>query len=144
MVVSRLIVGEGPSASSDPSRPLAADTRTGRTIALFAGLSPRSYASRCAKADLTSKPNATEREMRLGAVMVLPAFEGRRVALLGRRVASAFGLGDHPFFRTFEHAGGIVTVVPHPSRRSAWWTEPENVARACEFWREFFREGPIS
>lgn len=75
-----------------------------------------------------------------GRVDVLYKAIGRRVILLGSRVARAFGYQDLELFdviRAYSDPGGPMEVVraPHPSGRSHWWNDPANVERAAEFWR---------
>lgn len=66
-----------------------------------------------------------------------------RLLLLGRRVSTAFGLGNLPYLRWFE-VGDIpmhrVAVFPHPSRGNRWWSDEANVRRAKRFARRIVKE----
>lgn len=77
-----------------------------------------------------------------GAVLVSgwAQAEGHRLALMGRRVAAAFGLGRCPF-GTFALTPQPTIVLPHPSGRSRFLNEFENVAmvrRAVETFERVF------
>lgn len=57
---------------------------------------------------------------------------GRRVLLLGGRVATAFGVHTELFEWTTS-PGFAAAVVPHPSGLSRWWNDPANVRTFHEF-----------
>jgi uracil-DNA glycosylase len=71
-----------------------------------------------------------------------------RVVILGMDAARLMGLrwgrGDSLWFRWewdstrggLHYAGLYYAVAPHPSGRSRWWNNPENVERARAFFRE--------
>jgi uracil-DNA glycosylase len=81
---------------------------------------------------------------RAAAFTLAPRLRDRRVVLLGRRVATAFGVGREPAF-VWMPAGAIVEqrviaswecgIMPHPSGIVRWWNDPENWRRASEFLR---------
>jgi hypothetical protein len=48
------------------------------------------------------------------------------IILLGRRVATAFGVGDRNFFEVV----GTLFLLPHPSGRCRVWNDGRNVLRA--------------
>lgn len=55
------------------------------------------------------------------------------VVLLGRKVAAAFGCGDHPAFSTRPLVcGTMLYLLPHPSGLSRAWNEPGAIERARE------------
>ena len=54
----------------------------------------------------------------------------RPLILLGRRVATAFGV-DQPWFGWRDG----IAVTPHPSGLSRWWNDPANLEAARVFWR---------
>lgn len=56
--------------------------------------------------------------------------EVRPLILLGKRVAKAFGV-EQPWFWWVDN----IAVVPHPSGLNRWWNDPQNTARATEFWK---------
>jgi hypothetical protein len=58
-----------------------------------------------------------------------------RTVLVGRSVASAFGLRRIPFLVWFRLGAATVSVIPHPSGVCRWWNDPRNVSRAEEFLR---------
>jgi hypothetical protein len=58
-------------------------------------------------------------------------FVGRRVILLGRSVAKAFGLNVG--YLKWVNIGFDVAVVPHPSGVNRWWNEARNKAAARRF-----------
>lgn len=65
-------------------------------------------------------------------------FVGRRVVLLGVRVAAAFGVSDLDLL-TWRHDSprrAWLARVPHPSGRSHWWNEEANVLAAAGFLRD--------
>ncbi len=72
------------------------------------------------------------------------SYEGRVLVLLGRKVASAFGLAREPAFSihrppVFTLVGGPTTVhvlLPHPSGLCREWHEPGAFARARGLLRE--------
>jgi hypothetical protein len=71
---------------------------------------------------------------RAAAGILRAALGGRRLLVLcGRRVASAFGVGELPFFERARSGSFDVVVVPHPSGRSRWWNDPWNRRQARAF-----------
>lgn len=61
---------------------------------------------------------------------------GRRVVLLGRRVADACYCGEREWFvEKPDERGGTITVVPHPSGLSRWWHDRANAKRGGDYWR---------
>lgn len=144
-----LLVGEAPSATSDPRRPL--EGRTGAKLAALAGMSMEAFGRRFALANLLHAypgPGASgkgsafpDEEARVAAsqlralLSVEPA--PRRIVLLGKRVARAFGERAEPLcaWRPARFGGRDVelAVVPHPSGVNKWYNSPENVALVERF-----------
>lgn len=60
---------------------------------------------------------------------ILPLLEGRRVVLLGSRVAEAFGFNrtDYDYASWFDHPREniLFSVIPHPSGRNHLYNNPE-------------------
>lgn len=67
-----------------------------------------------------------------------PRLKGRRVVLLGNRVARAFGRDGRPHMEwSFDlELDAWVARLPHPSGRSHWWNSRSNVMAAEIFMRE--------
>lgn len=146
-----VLVGQAPSMSGDPRRPL--EGASGRKMASLLGMTFDEYLrnthrvnifknhqGRLAKGDKFPLDRAKKKTMRLqvpaGAAVVL---------LLGKNVAAAFGIRNAQFFdqrymwprnssRIIE-----VRVVPHPSGVSRWWNEPENRRTAARRFAEIVR-----
>lgn len=61
-------------------------------------------------------------------------FAGRRVILLGAKVASAFGMQFIPFITATEQRGNApvtsMVVLPHPSGLCRLWHKPDSFAKA--------------
>lgn len=149
-----LIIGQAPGPNTDPLRPLPPLPRTcaGGRLAELAGLTPKQYLQTFDRANLLQffpgrsmcpdkfpKPAA---EIAAGAMK--PLLGGRRLILLGQKVADAFGyparhLDWHEWFED-EFWGFRVAVVPHTSGRSHWYRKPENMEQARAFWGRLMRE----
>lgn len=71
------------------------------------------------------------------AQQLLPMFDGyKRVFLLGRRTAKAFGVKDNDWFRGIKLGGSMVHLVPHPSEANRWHNHLGNQKMLGEFWRQ--------
>jgi hypothetical protein len=64
---------------------------------------------------------------------------GRRLVLLGRRVARIFGLGGLEFFQRIEKDGVVFFLLPHPSGLCRVWNDPDSSVRA----RSLLTEGGV-
>lgn len=87
---------------------------------------------------VTLQPEWSDKELvRANVYDILSMMRGRRTVLLGSRVAEAFNLLHLGYFEWTRDADVDMTVAraPHPSGRSHWWNDPENVAAARAFWR---------
>lgn len=125
------VVGQAPGPNTDPAEPLSG--ASGRRLAALCGSAfpfervnvLDAWPGRCGKGDAFPKPVRSPLVRSLAA-----GGADHRVVLLGRSVASLFGLAAVPWF---EWRGRFV-VVPHPSGISHWWNDPANVERARRFW----------
>lgn len=68
-------------------------------------------------------------------VEIAERMRGRRVILLGVRVAAAFGVTDLDLmrWRSDHDLDATVARFPHPSGRSHWWNDAANVVAATRF-----------
>lgn len=148
-----LLVGEAPSRTGDPTKPLTG--RVGRRLAALAGLSTFQYLRRTERMNLLDRwPGSAGKgsafplvEARSAAWKKLSAFVGRRVVLVGRRVADALDLDDPylgPWRCVVLDDGGnsppasrafLCAVIPHPSGVNRWWNDPKNTRSARAFLR---------
>jgi uracil-DNA glycosylase len=133
-----VLVGQAPSRRGDPEKPLQGDLVV-RRLAGVCGMGRKEYMG------LTDRYNVLRRwpgkkgkgdhfPMRLArrsARRLALGFSGRRVILLGRSVAKAFGLNVG--YLKWVNIGFDVAVVPHPSGINRWWNEARNKAAARRF-----------
>lgn len=138
-----LIVGQGPSASSEGLPPFDPSTYSGRKLCELAGVERAEelgvvvnlldrYPGRSRKGSKGDHFFAWKARQ---IAKKTPLHRFDRVVLVGRNVARSFGVGDRPFLRWFEHRGTKVSIVPHPSGVNHWWNDPRNVRRARRFVR---------
>jgi hypothetical protein len=132
--VKILLVGElNPYRSGDdfdlfPDPPGCAGWR----LAQILGLSTSAYLRRFDRTNLVRGEKWSMAEARAAAAKI----EHPRRVLLGRRVASAFGVGDGlamPFLHV--HLGGEYwkgLVIPHPSGRNRAWSDSTLAHRVRE------------
>ena len=133
-----LIIGQAPSKTGEGCEPI--NGRSGKKLAACMGVSVEEYLERFERVNVLDRfpgkqgkgdkfPLPEAREAAQGIRL-----EGRPfVLLLGRGVASAFGLGNLPWLEWAEVEQARVAVVPHPSGINRWWNEQENRERAREF-----------
>lgn len=152
-----IFVGEAPSREGEklPDRVGAFDprTRSGKRLANLLGVEsvPESFAcvnvydrwpGRTAKGD--DFPAGLARKNADALMRSLP--NSATLILVGRRVASAFGLVDPTYFEwrdEYVTTDGPQThgtrrrrrlaVIPHPSAVNRWWNDPRNAAAAARF-----------
>lgn len=144
MNLRTLVVGEAPSRTS--TAPL--DGPSGRRLAALAGVPFEELPARFELTNLLDRwpgrgsgPGAAFPRAEARAAAASMEIEGRRVVLLGKRVASAFGVvGD--LLDVVEHRGAEVLVLPHPSGASRWWNSPDGRARAEAALRSFVGDRP--
>jgi hypothetical protein len=136
------LVGQAPSRTSDPSRPLAG--RPCAFLGSLVGLDADAFRRRFRCLNLLQAfPGKAGKG---DAFPIAPArsaaaqVRGRRLLLLGRNVARAFGHADAPLLRWERRGGRLVAVLPHPSGINVWWNEPRNRRAARRFLRETLEE----
>ncbi|MBF0424098.1 MAG: hypothetical protein HQL73_14020 [Magnetococcales bacterium] len=141
-----IIVGAAPGRDSDPSRPLL-PTRSGQGTAAsllrlmqidpwaFEVIFERHYiiplhAGRSRNGDRFPKAMALA-----GVAMLIPLLQGRTVLLIGKKTASAFGVGHLAPCMWNEQILGAssednrpttIAWVPNPSGMNPWWNVLEN------------------
>lgn len=134
-----LLVGELNLHSTDPRYalwPEPAGCAGDRLCRLVMGLTPDDYLDRFARVNLcrgkwrTDVARAIAREISEGN-------PGRKVVLLGAKVAAAFGLLFDPFTVKTQVRLGPVAILPHPSGRCRAWNEPGAHERARGVLREY-------
>lgn len=137
-----LIVGQAPSASSDPAEPLSG--RSGRRLASLCCLSLDEFLAGYDRVNLVaefpgklSKGDAFPIEAARAGAVLIRAQEPRRLVLLGSGVARAFGVPDGaPTLLWFPLGHHRAAICPHPSGVCQWWNDPLNVGQARSFWLE--------
>ena len=145
-----LVVGEAPSRTSDPADPITG--RCGAKIAALAGLTVDEFADRFERANLLdaypgkldgSKGTLWDpisAKKRADEIVGERFGASRYVVLLGRRVATAFGVGRVDYMEeTAAIRGAAVVVLPHPSGINRWYNDARNVARASAFMKRIAR-----
>ena len=142
-----VIIGQAPSQHSDPRRPLLGG-HSGAKLQELCGFNLRQYFEAFDRANLIkSWPGCAAGgkgdafpapEAQAAAHAMLPALFGRRVVLLGRGVAEAFGLRAPPLEWTrLPCPGGWLEAayLPHPSGINRWWNTKANTSAAADFLR---------
>lgn len=134
-----VLVGEAPARSAGVLPPdMALTGYTGRRIARWAGVSDGRYMGTTERWNLLDEAPvswpvalAKNRADNLEALT-----RGRRVILVGTRVAEAFGFHWPPFtWGPPDELGGRLAWIPHPSGRNRYYNDPANVALAEGFLR---------
>lgn len=148
-----LLIGQAPGPNTDPDYPLfpAPRTSAGGRLCELIGLSRGEYLSLFDRCNLLPYfPGRTQARddsfpmapARLAAQVMRPLLRGRRVVIVGRKVADAFDLPKVDWFEPIQlrcgprHAAtgcsGLadVIVIPHPSGRNHWYNTELNRARA--------------
>jgi uracil-DNA glycosylase len=137
------LVGEAPGPNSDWSKPLIGGSSGGR-LAKILGLSLRGFLDLFETYNLISKfPSGKwpSRQASKSAILIMDDVSGRLdgLVLLGRKVASAFGLGREEVFSRHSREGLSYLLLPHPSGISKSW-DPCTRRAAWEALREFSEE----
>lgn len=127
-----MIVGQAPSATSDPKSPLSG--RSGAFLARCAGVSfeqirdafelvnllPK-HVGKAGKGDRVRRPTAREVER-----VVVRTRRKETVILLGRFVGRCVAGSAGPFFRPFMIGRCEAVIVPHPSGINVAYNDPAN------------------
>lgn len=140
-----LLVGED-FGKTDPKRhkdKYALTGKSGARIASLMGLTVPQMARLAKRTNVVETPDRwRDRDAVLLGIESVRAqlVEYRFVVLLGARVSRAMGLGDRWLVygpHTWHYVyGTCVAVAAHPSGRSRFWNDSDNVAVAREFWQD--------
>lgn len=134
----------------DPGRngpdPLDPAFGSGRRLSAMLGVGPDEYLRRIDRVNLHPSERLPGDDRAAGANL-LPILRGRRVVVLGRRVAEALDVTDDWFRWRVAPGGFVAACSPHPSGLSRWWNDAGNVLAAGAFWSRVLRptvyvEGP--
>lgn len=144
LAVARLVlVGEAPSRTQDFTR--AVESRLTKRLAAMADVELSEFLAGTERRNVLQDwpgpqgkggafPMYRARREAQDMRMVLL---GRRVVLLGSRVATAFGLARLGVLRwhVIGHDGAGYAVLPHPSGVNRWYNNPDNMEAARAFLR---------
>lgn len=143
-----LLIGQAPGPNTDPKRPLAPlpKTSAGGRLAELAGLDAVSYLRTFDTANLLYEfPGRWKRDDKfpldaatIAANAMKPLLRKRRIVLIGRRVALAFGFPKEAEFHCWYHDQWWdyeVAVAPHTSGRNHWYRKEGNLEKSFAFWR---------
>lgn len=154
-----LIIGQAPGRDTDPDFPMypLPKNRAGHRLQVLLGMSRAEYLMAFDRVNLLNhfpgaNPDGDKFPMtpaKLAAQSMRPLLAGRIVLMVGRGVASAFGLEKQAFLEWVDirctrrcmvskapHTARVV-LIPHPSGRARWYNENDNRSSAHEFLREF-------
>lgn len=158
MVQLPLLIGQAPGPNTDPTLPLypIPESSAGGRLKQFMGLSRGEYMTQFDRVNLLPGfPGKHKRDdkfpmtqAKFAAAVMRPHLAGRRVILVGRNVANAFRLEEEFLVWTtmkcrrrepLKRCMGLcdVAIVPHPSGRSRWYSDPVNLEMSQQFWAEF-------
>ncbi len=150
--MNTLLVGMAPGRNSNPRAPLfpAPRNSSGHRLVELIGLTRGEYMKMYDRVNcLPAYPGADPKQKgdrfpmasaKLAAAVHRQHFRGRRVIFIGRQVAHAFGFPKSRL--DFFHWSGChewgyrCAVVPHTSGCNRFWNDPENRARAREFFQD--------
>lgn len=157
-----VLIGQAPGPNTHPDLPLFPAPRNsgGGRLHRYTGLSLPDYLRLFQRINLIySFPGYTGHDKdkfpmsaaRPAAANLRPLLAGRRVILVGRAVAKAFGdarLQMEPSMTWMRAAAGrgsmMVASVPHTSGRSLFWNQACNRAAALQFFSDAVREIDIA
>ena len=133
-----LLVGEAPKACG--CAPLRG--RVGNALIVASGLSRAEFDRVFVRTNVFTVPQQSHGKgasfpmtaARVEAVRLQRRCRARVVVLLGKRVASAFGI-DPTYFEKSKIHSCDVFVVPHPSGINRWFNEANNRVRFSRFMR---------
>lgn len=147
-----VILGAAPGPTSDPNRPLSADSESGARLLVWLGLTEDEARDLVVRMNVLDEwPGraqdgswsafaCTSAKVREAAADVLRRRVGRRpVLMLGRSVATACRVPRSTsltLLRWVEVDGRIVAVLPHPSRKNRSLNDRSLEQRTIQFCRE--------
>ena len=137
-----VLIGQAPSKTGDPSRPLATDK-----LAAMCGLTKKQYLGKFrrmnvfdawpgknGKGDVFPLASARVRAMRL-----VNKLTRKKIIFVGIKTAEAFGFKHAPLkWRRFN--GGAASILPHPSGINRWYNDRSNVRQARRFMRTISKQ----
>lgn len=141
MSVKVLLLGQAPSASSDPDHAFAGNS--GRFLAALCGLTHAQFLALYARRNVCDEYHGKQERGNGDAVFNrqlpedLPGpAECPLVIAVGAVASAAIGIKKKPlrYFEIHFINGRAVVPVPHPSGVNRWWNEPANKVRAGIFW----------
>lgn len=153
-----LVVGEAPSRWMEENRVTIPLPLARRELAALAGLIPPKFDELFEFINVFDKwPGKQGKgdafpltEARVAAAKLLPTFAGRKVILLGTRVAKAFYLDARTLLQFGYWEWTVpdgsrsevceIAICPHPSGVNTWWNKPENRVAARIFWGSVAQE----
>ena len=123
---------------------LALTGKSGQRLANLAGLTLLELVERTDRTNVVRRPADWKDPVVIawGVITVIEKMRDRRVLLLGSKVAEALCVRRtlftwHPAPASFR-VTTTYACLPHPSGRSRYWNEPENVEMARQFLTEVF------
>lgn len=150
------LIGQAPGPKGDPTTPLMG--RIGRRLAFMMGVGfPDEYVelfartnlldeypgARDGKGDLFSIDDASDPAEKI--IDLLEASGGGELVLLGKNVASAFGLKHAEWLKQYDIGGSIrASLVPHPSGLNHWYNDPKNQRAAKSHLRAVARRARMA
>lgn len=141
------VIGEAPNRVAGPE--LTTRGHSGARLAQLCGLTFLEFERRFLRVNVFEEPVETwpaeAARVRAAGLMVDELRGIVTVVLLGRRASAAF-LGErvYPWFTAITWPEAITNdstrrtwyVAPHPSGRSRFWNDPDDVEVARRFWRK--------
>lgn len=147
MSVKTVLVGQAPSRTSEPDRPLSG--MSGKRLAGLLRMTEAELSASFCRINLVDEfPGKNGKgdafpaaEARTKALLLMKRYAGRRVTLVlaGKKVAGAFGLRGRDYFergRFHEFPNIGFVTVPHPSGVNRWWNDAGNRRKAAKFFAE--------
>jgi hypothetical protein len=134
--MNTVIVGIDPGVNG--REPLSLTGGSGRRLAELIGVSDDEYVDRFDRINL--HPIEGSDYDSLAGANLGPILRGRRVVVLGRRVANALGIRYRNWFEwDVDPRGFVFAVSPRLIGLSRWWNEPANRSVAESFYRGLTR-----
>jgi hypothetical protein len=147
-----LLIGQAPSRTSDPRKPLEGEPLASKLCALF-GCTRKEYLAKTERHNVLQywpgkKAKGDELpwlDARRGAERLRKKLLGRRVVFIGQATAAYFYNWGRPLRWERAFVDDIfepftkVAILPHPSGINRWWNDPANRRRAKQFMRRAWR-----